>query len=94
MIVSFKDSDTEDLYNGLSIARFQAFENTARRKLDQLNETQGLSELRVPRGNRLEALKGNRAGQHSIRVNKKWRICFTWTAAGPEEVEITNYHRG
>lgn len=62
------------------------------RKLRQVGAAEVLDDLRVPPGNRLEALKGDRAGQHSIRINDQWRICFTWTDAGPEEVEIVDYH--
>ncbi len=64
----------------------------ALRKLRQVGSAESLEELRVPPGNRLELLKGDRAGQHSIRINDQWRICFTWTDAGPEEVEIVDYH--
>ena len=64
----------------------------ALRKLRQVGSASSLDDLRVPPGNRLEALKGDRAGQHSIRINDQWRICFLWTEAGPEEVEIVDYH--
>lgn len=64
----------------------------ALRKLRQVGAATVLDDLRIPPGNRLEALKGDRAGQHSIRINDQWRICFVWTAAGPEEVEIVDYH--
>lgn len=64
----------------------------ALRKLRQVGSAETLDDLRVPPGNRLEALKGDRAGQHSIRINDQWRICFVWTDAGPEEVEIVDYH--
>lgn len=92
MIVSFKDSDTEALARGFRVASFQAFEGVARRKLRQLEIAGALQDLRVPPGNRLEALKGSRSGQYSIRINDQYRICFTWTAAGAEEVEIVDYH--
>lgn len=62
------------------------------RKLDALDQAEALDDLRVPPGNRLESLKGDRAGQHSIRINDQYRVCFTWTAAGPEDVEVTDYH--
>lgn len=64
----------------------------ALRKLRQVGSAESIEDLRVPPGNRLEALKGDRAGQHSIRINDQWRICFRWTDAGPEEVEIVDYH--
>ena len=74
------------------MARFAAIESVARRKLDQLNAAADLRFLRVPPGNRLEALKGDRAGQHSIRINDQFRLCFVWTAHGAESVEIVDYH--
>jgi proteic killer suppression protein len=92
MIISFRDTDTEVLAGGRRVKRFVAFESVARRKLRQLQIAGRLDDLRVPPGNRLEALKGNRAGQHSIRINDQYRICFVWTAAGPEDVEIVDYH--
>jgi proteic killer suppression protein len=92
MIVSFRDSDTEALAKGKRVKRFVAIESVARRKLRQLEIAGLLDDLRVPPGNRLEALKGNRAGQMSIRVNDQYRVCFAWTAAGPEDVEIVDYH--
>ncbi len=72
--------------------RFAMIASTALRKLDYLNAACGLSDLRAPPGNRLEALKRDRAGQHSIRINDQWRLCFVWTDAGPTEVEICDYH--
>jgi proteic killer suppression protein len=92
VIVSFKDADTEALEAGRRVKRFQAIESVARRKLRQLQIAGRLDDLRVPPGNRIEALKGDRAGQHSIRVNDQFRICFRWTAAGPEDVELVDYH--
>jgi proteic killer suppression protein len=92
MIISFRDSDTEALTGGRRVRRFVAFESVARRKLRQLQIAGRLDDLRIPPGNRLEALKGNRAGQHSIRINDQYRICFVWTSAGPEDVEIVDYH--
>jgi proteic killer suppression protein len=92
MIVSFRDADTEALARGSRVKRFVAFESVARRKLRQLEITGRLDDLRVPPGNRLEALKGDRSGQHSIRINDQYRLCFRWTAAGAEEVEIVDYH--
>jgi proteic killer suppression protein len=92
MIVSFKDADTEALADGRRVGRFQPIESVARRKLRQLEIAGGLDDLRVPPGNRLEALKGDRAGQYSIRVNEQYRVCFCWTAAGADDVEIVDYH--
>ncbi len=92
MIESFKCSDTEALSQGLRVRRFVNIATVARRKLRQLEIAGRLDDLSVPPGNRLEALKGNRAGQHSIRINDQWRVCFRWTAAGVEDVEIVDYH--
>ncbi len=97
MIRSFKNAATEDIFNGINskAARKtcpQRFWKIAVRKLDQLDSAEALDDLRVPPGNRLEALKGERAGQYSIRINEQYRICFIWTEAGPEEVEIVDYH--
>ncbi len=92
MIVSFKDPDTEALAEGRRIKRFVAIEAVARRKLRQLQIAGRLGDLRVPPGNRLEALSGGRAGQHSIRINDQFRVCFRWTRAGAEDVEIVDYH--
>lgn len=74
------------------VKRFQKIETVARRKLRQLQIAGRVEDLRIPPGNRLEALKGNRTGQHSIRVNDQFRICFRWTVAGAEDVEIVDYH--
>lgn len=92
MIVSFKDADTEALAGGRRVRRFVNIEAVARRKLRQLQIAGRLDDLRVPPGNRLEALKGDRAGQYSIRVNDRYRVCFRWTAAGANDVEIVDYH--
>ena len=93
VIVSFKSAETEALANGRRVKRFEkVIESVARRKLRQLQIANRLGDLRVPPGNRLEALKGDRAGQHSIRVNDQFRVCFRWTAGGAEDVEITDYH--
>jgi proteic killer suppression protein len=92
MIVSFKDADTKVLAAGRRVRRFVNLEAVARRKLRQLQIAGRLDDLRVPPGNRLEALKGDRTGQHSIRVNDQYRVCFRWTAAGAEDVEIVDYH--
>lgn len=92
MIVSFRDSDTETLARGRRVKRFAGIELVARRKLRQLEIAARLGDLRIPPGNRLEALKGDRAGQHSVRINDQFRICFRWTPAGPQHVEIVDYH--
>ena len=92
MIVSFKDADTEALANGRRVRRFASVELVARRKLRQLQIAGRLDDLRVPPSNRLEVLKGDRAGQRSIRVNDQFRVCFRWTVAGAADVEIVDYH--
>ncbi len=92
MIVSFKCSDTEALASGRRVARFSNIASRARRKLRQLQIAGRLEDLRIPPGNRLEKLKGDRAGQYSIRVNDQFRICFRWSTAGAEGVEIADYH--
>lgn len=91
-IKSFKCADTESLFKGARIRRFVNIETVAMRKLAMLNRAGRLDDLRVPPGNRLEALKGNLAGLHSIRVNDQFRVCFRWTAEGPADVEIVDYH--
>lgn len=92
MIVSFRNADTEALASGRRTRRFAGIAAVARRKLRQLEIAGRLGDLRVPPGNRLEALKGDRAGQHSIRINDQFRVCFRWTPAGPADVEIVDYH--
>ena len=92
MIKSFRCSDTRTLFETGKSARFGSIVKVATRKLAQLEAAATLEFLRSPPGNRLEALKGDREGQYSIRVNDQWRICFRWTAAGPEDVEIVDYH--
>ena len=97
MIQSFENSGTEDIFNGENTraARKTCPESlcqVAARKLDQLDSVISLNELFMPPGNRLEALSGDRKGQHSIRVNEQYRICFVWTDLGPDEVEIVDYH--
>ena len=92
MIMSFRDADTERLAGGWRVKRFVASESVARRKLRQHEIAGRLDDLRVPPGNRLEPLKGDRAGQHSIRITDQYRVCFRWTEAGPEDVEIVDYH--
>lgn len=92
MIHSFADPATEKLFRSEGVPRFKNIERVARRKLLQLHAATGLASLRVPPGNQLEALKGDRKGQHSIRINQQWRVCFVWRADGAFEVEITDYH--
>ena len=92
MIQSFKCKDTLALYEGKTPRRFKAFISVAERKLSQLDAAQTLDFLKAPPGNHLEALKGDRKGQHSIRINSQWRICFVWTDVGPVEAEIVDYH--
>jgi proteic killer suppression protein len=92
MIQSFKDRDTKELFEGSSNRRWASIQAVARRKLDQLEATSNLNDLRIPPGNRLEALKRDRAGQHSIRINDQYRICFVWKADGAHDVEIADYH--
>ena len=92
MIKSFRSPDTEALFEDRLVMRFRAVERPARRKLLYLHRAQTLRDLMVPPGNRLEALKGNRKGQHSIRVNDQWRICFRWSDGHAYDVEIVDYH--
>jgi proteic killer suppression protein len=92
VIRSFKDSDTEALFNDELVPRFRSIERPARRKLLYLNRARVLQDLKVPPGNCLEALRGDRKGQHSIRVNDQWRICFRWREDGVHDVEIVDYH--
>jgi len=92
VIKSFACAETEALARGERVRRFVNIASVARRKLRQLEVSARLDDLRVPPGNRLEALKGDRSGQYSIRINDQWRLCFRWTAAGAEDVEIVDYH--
>ena len=92
MIQSFRCSDTEALANGRRVSRFTNIESVARRKLRQLQIADRLEDLRIPPGNRLEKLRGDRAGQHSIRVNDQFRVCFRWSKASAQDVEIVDYH--
>lgn len=93
MILSFADAETERIWSGLRSRRLPAdIQTVALRKLRLLNQSRTLLDLRVPPGNRLEPLGGNRAGQYSIRINGQWRICFVWQAHGASDVEIVDYH--
>ncbi len=93
MIRSFADKDTEALFQGRFSRRLPTdIQRVAQRKLRQIHAAETLVDLRMPPGNHLEALKGNRTGQHSIRVNDQWRICFVWTDGSAENVEIADYH--
>lgn len=91
-IQSFLCSDTEEFFNTGSTAKFAAIQRSAERKLLMLDAAKNLKDMKSPPGNKLHPLIGDRAGQHAIRINDQYRICFIWTAAGPEQVEITDYH--
>lgn len=92
MIRSFRNRDTEALFEDADVPRFRAIERPARRKLLYLHSAKRLEDLRVLPGNRLEALKGDRKGRYSIRINDQWRICFVWRDGDAYEVEIVDYH--
>jgi toxin HigB-1 len=97
MIQAFANQGTEDVFNGRNSKAARKLcprdlWKVATRKLDQLDAVVKLEELKIPPGNRLEALRGDREGQHSIRINQQFRICFVWTATGPDQVEIVDYH--
>jgi toxin HigB-1 len=92
VIRGFRDKKTEQFFAGKTVREFSSFWKVAVRKLTMLDSASDLKDLMAPAGNRLEKLKGDRAGQHSIRINHQWRICFVWMADGPHEVEITDYH--
>lgn len=97
MIRSFKNQGTEDIFNGVN-SKFarrtcpKSIWRIASRKLDQLDSVESMAELRLPPGNQLETLRGDRSGQHSIRINDQYRICFTWQDSQPDQVEIVDYH--
>ena len=92
MICSFACADTEALFRSRAVYRFRNIERVARRKLLQIHAATQLASLRIPPGNQLEALKADRKGQHSVRVNDQWRICFVWKSDGAHNVEIVDYH--
>lgn len=97
MIQSFKNRGSEDIFNGKNTKEARKLcprllWKVAARKLDQLDSVRLLEELRVPPGNKLEALAGNRRGQYSIRINDQYRVCFKWSDSGPVEVDVTDYH--
>ncbi len=92
MIQSFADGDTQGLFSGKTVARFVNIRTVAERKLQMLHRATRLDDLRVPPNNRLEALKGNRAGNYSIRINDQWRLCFRFESGHAFEVEIVDYH--
>lgn len=91
-IVNFKCVDTERLFTSGRSRRFASIKTVAERKLAQLEAAVSVGSLRAPPGNRLEVLHGDRTGQHSIRINDQWRVCFVWTAQGPSDIEIVDYH--
>lgn len=94
MIISFADAETELIWAGLRSRRLPGdIQAIALRKLRMLNQARVLADLRIPPGNRLEALRGSRAKQHSIRINDQWRVCFVWQESGASNVEIVDYHR-
>jgi len=93
VLQSFGDRDTERVWQRVAVRKFHGdLQRIALRKLVLLDAAEDLGDLKIPPGNRLEKLSGDRVGQHSIRVNDQWRICFRWTKAGPEDVTITDYH--
>lgn len=92
MIKSFGDRDTEALYGGACPGAWRAFRRIAERKLQMLEAAKALSDLKSPPGNRLEKLQGDRKGQHSIRINDQWRVCFRWEGSDAHDVEVVDYH--
>jgi len=92
VIRGFRDKKTQQFFSGEMVREFSSFKKVAEQKLTMLDNASDLKDLVAPAGNCLERLKGDRAGQHSIRINDQWRICFVWLADGPHHVEITDYH--
>jgi toxin HigB-1 len=92
VIRSFGSRDAEALFHDVAVPRFKAIERPARRKMLYLHRARGLEDLKAPPGNRLEALTGDRRGQYSIRINDRWRVCFTWRSGDAHDVEIVDYH--
>jgi proteic killer suppression protein len=92
VILTFADRDTQDLFEGRRVRRFLQIERPGLRKLTQLHIAGQLEDLRIPPGNRLEALKGDRSGQYSIRINQRWRVCFRFANGNARDVEIVDYH--
>ncbi len=92
MIRGYRDNKTAAFAAGVFVKRFQGIGRQAEKRLEVLDAAESLADLAALPSNRLEALSGDRAGQHSIRINRQWRICFEWSAGGPENVEITDYH--
>ena len=93
MIIDFVSKETEKIWKGIKSLKLpNDIQNTARRKLRMLNNAQDINDLRIPQKNRIEALKGNRQGQYSIRINDQWRICFCWENGNCTKVEIVDYH--
>ncbi|MBC3373313.1 type II toxin-antitoxin system RelE/ParE family toxin [Pseudomonas sp. SWRI92] len=92
MIVSFRCSETEFLFRNGKTRKWSGILSVVERKLAMLDAAVVLTDLKSPPGNRLEALEGNRKGQHSVRINAQWRICFVWSPNGPENIEIVDYH--
>ena len=92
MILGFKCKDTQKLFDGVRVKRWVNIQSVAMRKLAMLNRAAALTDLKIPPQNKLEALKQDRKGQHSIRINDQWRVCFRWTVNGPKDIEIVDYH--